>query len=124
MRILLAILVLIAVAIYVPSVRSRIAPKVQTVVLDPLYEWNTKNRVKSIRRLIEEERTTGGKTPAPAALGAFIRRHQPGEDSANDPWGNPYYLQPVDRRNVQVVSAGRDGQVNTVDDIRSEPIER
>lgn len=34
-----------------------------------------------------------------------------------DPWGNPYYYEPMGARQYKIFSAGEDGEPNTADDI-------
>lgn len=119
-RILLLLLLVVLLLLIWRPARERIQPHVQEFVLDPVYEWNTRNEVKEIVREVERARTLGAELPPPAEFADFLHERTMGRRDGRDPWGNEYYLL-RDRRTWQVGSAGRDLRPGTEDDVRSEP---
>jgi hypothetical protein len=117
----LLLLVLLFILL-IPPVRTRARPYMQPV-LDPVYEWSAKNRVKGLVRLVQEEEILGRRIPTPAEFPRFVDQRDMQQDASKDPWGTTYYLR-VLRRGYYVGSAGRDQLPGTPDDIVSETIGR
>jgi hypothetical protein len=116
---LLALLVLAVVT--VKPLRDRVAGHMEPA-LNPVYEWDTRNRVHDLQRLTARETSTGGQLPRPRDFEGFITRLE-GAGAAKDSWGQPYYLT-VTKRTYQVGSSGRDRVRGTSDDIVSAPAPR
>ena len=116
-RILLILVGLLAVVLLVPSLREHVRPQIEYVV-NPIYRWETKNRVNQIHRVLERERSQGASLPAPRDFQRFLSSRE-GPDAAVDPWNEPYFLVTT-RRTLRVGSSGPDRQRNTVDDILAE----
>lgn len=118
MRLVWILIFLIAAVVFVQPLRERALPHVE-FALNPIYEWQTKNRVNSISRELVRARAEGTKFPRPREFQAFLTERE-GAEAALDPWGEPYFLF-RDRRSFRVSSAGPDRLANTEDDIHSTP---
>lgn len=119
-RFLLAILVAAALLTNA-TVRRYIQPYAH-FALDPVYEWSTHDRVKEIARMIQTEVSSGRETPTGRTFGAFLEQRYPADEHPElDPWGEPYMLR-SDHGALVVVSAGRDQEPDTPDDILSAPV--
>lgn len=117
-RILWLLVFLLAAVLFVKPLRERARPQIE-YVLNPIYRWEAKNRVKDIQRVLERERSQERALPRPRDFQRFITARE-GARAAIDPWEQPYYLV-MTRRTFQVGSMGPDRQRNTVDDILSPP---
>ena len=115
------LLFVVAAVVLVKPLRERATPYMEPA-LNPVYEWNTRNRVHDLQRLTAREISTTGVLPKPRDFHAFISTLEGGK-SAVDSWGQPYYLT-VSRRTYQVGSSGRDRVRGTADDIVSVPAPR
>jgi hypothetical protein len=115
------LLLAVAAVVLVKPLRDRASGYMEPA-LNPLYEWNTRNRVHDLQRLTAREISVGGALPRPRDFHTFISKLEGGE-SAVDSWGQPYFLT-VTRRTYQVGSSGRDRVRGTPDDILSEPTSR
>lgn len=116
-RILGVLVLLLATVLLVPPLRERARPQIE-YVLSPVYRWEAKNRVHSIQRVLERERSQGSTLPRPRDFTQFLSARE-GPGAAVDPWNEPYYLVTT-RRTFRVGSSGPDRQRNTADDILSE----
>jgi hypothetical protein len=116
-RIFLLILCLIAAVVLVPSLRERARPHMQPV-LDPMYEWSAKNRVKEIANLVKRADAMGRNLPAPGDFPGFVENEDTRANASIDPWGSQYYVV-TSGSAFRVGSPGRDRVVNTTDDILS-----
>jgi hypothetical protein len=116
------LLLLLLFVLLIPPVRMRARPYMQPV-LDPVYEWSAKNRVKTLVELVQEEEILGHVIPTPARFAQFVDQRDMQQDASKDPWGTTYYLR-VLRRGYYVGSAGRDRLPGTPDDIVSKTIDR
>ena len=115
------LLLVVAAVVLVKPLRDRASPYMEPA-LNPVYEWNTRNRVHDLQRLTAQEISAGGELPKPRDFHTFVSKLEGGE-SAVDSWGQPYFLT-VSRRTYQVGSSGRDRVRGTPDDIVSEPAPR
>jgi hypothetical protein len=115
------LLLVVAAVVLVKPLRDRASVHMEPA-LNPVYEWNTRNRVHDLQRLTARELSAGGELPRPRDFHTFISKLEGGK-SAVDSWGQPYYLT-VSRRTYQVGSSGRDRVRGTPDDIVSEPAPR
>ena len=118
MRLVWILVLLIGAVVFVPALRERAVPHVE-FALNPLYEWQAKNRVNAISRELVRARAEGTAFPRPREFQAFLAERE-GADAALDPWGEPYFLS-RDRRSFRVSSAGPDRRSNSEDDIHSTP---
>ena len=116
MRLVWILILLVAAVVFVPSLRERALPRVE-FALNPIYEWQTKNRVNAISRELVRARGEGTRFPRPRDFQAFLTERE-GAEAAVDPWGEPYFLY-REGKNYRVSSAGADRSANTEDDIQS-----
>ncbi len=117
-RIFWILVLLIGAVVFVKPLRERASPHVE-FALNPLYEWEAKNRVNSVYRVLERARAEGNPLPRPRDFQDFLTERE-GAGAALDPWGTPYFLV-RERKNFRVSSAGADRLPNTADDIHSTP---
>jgi hypothetical protein len=122
-RIVWLVIGLLVLVLMLPQARERVRPQIETV-LNPIYRWEARNRVKDISRVLERERSQEHPLPKVRDFQRFLAARE-GAQSAVDPWDQPYYLL-MTRRTFQVGSAGQDRRPNTADDILSpaEPLDR
>jgi hypothetical protein len=111
------IVIAIAVVVLVPPVREKVWPKLAPA-LNPLYEWNARNRVDEISRQVSRADATGKTVPAGDAFPKFIDSDAMQDNASIDPWGNPYYIT-FQGKSFQIGCSGKDGQPGTDDDIVS-----
>lgn len=116
MRLFWILILLVGAVVFVPSLRERVLPHVE-FALNPIYEWQTKNRVNAITRELVRARAEGTKFPRPRDFQAFLAERE-GDEAAVDPWGEPYFLY-REGKTYRVSSAGADRYANTEDDIQS-----
>lgn len=116
------LLLLLLVILLFPPVREELKPYAKPV-LDPVYEYSAKNRVKTLLKLVQEEEILGRPMPTPRNFAAFVEQRDLQENASQDPWGQPYYLR-VLRRGYYVGSPGRDMVRFTPDDIVSDTVRR
>jgi hypothetical protein len=116
-RALFLLLILALAAAVNPDLRARVQPYVQPA-LDPVYEWSVRSRVAEISRSLAADLSGGRAVPDQRGFSAYLESSYPGVEAALDPWGTPYYLQ-KEIVGVRVVSAGRDRERGTEDDILS-----
>jgi hypothetical protein len=121
-RIVGLLLILLLTILLVPPIRQRAMPYVQPV-LDPVYEWSARNRVKTLLNLVHEEEELGHPIPTPDRFAQFVEFRDFQKDASKDPWGTPYYLR-LNRSSYYVGCAGRDRTPGTTDDILSVTISR
>ena len=115
------LLLVVAAVVLVKPLRERASGYMEPA-LNPVYEWDTRNRVHDLQRLTAREISTTGNLPKPRDFQAFVSGLE-GVNSAVDSWGQPFYLR-VSRRTYQVGSSGRDRVRGTGDDIVSIPAPR
>ena len=115
------LLFLIAAVVLVRPLRERVAGHMEPA-LNPVYEWNTRNRVHDLQRVMAREISVTGKLPRPREFRRFLEQRE-GDAAALDSWGEPFYLT-LARRTYQVGSSGRDRVRGTEDDIISDPAPR
>jgi hypothetical protein len=116
-RIILLILCLVAAVVMVPALRERARPHIQPA-LDPIYEWNARNRVKEIANLVKRADATGRLPEKDALFPQFVESEDTRMNASIDPWGSQYYML-TSRTGFRVGSPGRDRTRNTTDDILS-----
>jgi hypothetical protein len=116
-RILWGLVIALAVVLMVPQLRARARPQIE-YVLNPVYRWEAKNRVRDVHRMLARERSQGTALPRPRDFSQFLAVRE-GAQAAVDPWNEPYYLITT-RRSFRVGSSGPDRVRNTTDDILSE----
>lgn len=116
-RLLFVLLAVLVAVVLNPSLRKRAEPHL-AFALDPLYEWQVKDRVAEMARGLQSDLASGRALPAERDFAAYLSGRYPGEDAHLDPWGTPYFLKRV-RNVVQIGSAGRDRARGTEDDILS-----
>lgn len=117
-RIFWILVLLMGAVVFVKPLREWASPHVE-FALNPLYEWEAKNRVNSLYRVLERARAEGNALPRPRDFQDFVAERE-GANAALDPWGTPYFLV-RDRKFFRVSSAGADRLPNTTDDIHSTP---
>jgi hypothetical protein len=120
MRLLLLLILVLVFVVINPTARERAMPYAEPV-LNPVNEWSTKSRLAEYTRLIREAETLGSGVRSNNDLAELLRREYPHRDATVDPWGTPYYIQPV-RGGFTVASAGRDRVRGTEHDLHSDTI--
>ena len=118
-KIFWALVALVAVVALVPPVREKVWPKLQPA-LNPVYQWNAKNRVNELRTLVKRADALGRTIPTGEAFAQFVDTEDMHENASRDPWGTPYYIA-ISGVTFQVGSAGKDRVAGTGDDILSRP---
>jgi len=114
-RIFLLILGLAAAVVLVPALRERARPHLQPA-LDPIYEWNARNRVKEIANLVTRADAIGRLPEGDSQFPTFVENEDTRVNASIDPWGSQYYMV-TSRTGFRVGSPGRDRTRNTTDDI-------
>ena len=115
-KLILLILLVVAAIVMVPAARDRVRPRLQPA-LDPVYDWSTRNRVKTLVELVRDQETLGNPIPRPSQFSRFVEARDATRDGSLDAWGTPFYLHVTRRGAYTVGSAGRDRLVGTGDDI-------
>lgn len=118
-KIFWALVALAAVVALVPPVREKVWPKLQPA-LNPVYQWNAKNRVNELRTLVKRADALGRTIPTGDGFAQFVDIEDMQENASRDPWGTPYYIT-FSGVTFQVGSAGKDRVAGTGDDILSRP---
>jgi hypothetical protein len=116
------LLALVAVFAFVnPSTRHVVEPYLG-VVLNPVYRWNTEQRIAEITRALEGEAHAGRAVPNTSeALVRMLDQYTFAGEGSVDRWGTRFFI----RRQgftVRVGSAGPDRTVGTADDILGKPV--
>jgi len=114
-RIFLILVLALVAVLTIKPLRERARPQIE-FVLNPIYQWEAKNRVNEIYRVLERERAQGSPIPKPRDFHAFLARE--GSSADVDPWNTPFYLA-SSRRTYHVGSAGPDRVRGNADDIIS-----
>src|ERR1700741_3047026 len=81
----------VAVVVLVPPVRERVWPRLQPA-LNPVYEWNAKNRVNELRAVVKRADALGRNIPTGAEFPPFVDSEDMQENASLDPWGTPFYI--------------------------------
>lgn len=116
-KVLLVLLVVVAVALYIPESRAVVLDGLSPVV-DPFHEWRTQQEMSRMINDLEAERDVRAGFPAgDEAFMRWIGRRYSHENAEMDAWGSIYRLE-VARDSFHVVSAGRDGEFGTDRDLR------
>ena len=109
-KLILLLLLALGVGLAVPSTRARITEP----VIDRINLEITPRRLEMIATRLEEERGLGRPIPDADALETWLLRNT--TLSAQDPWGNRYYI--LERSDGFIVgSNGPDGRRDTDDDM-------
>ena len=77
-RIVWILVFLLAAVILVRPLRERAVPQME-FALNPIYEWEAKNRVNSIYRVLERARAEGAALPRPRDFQAFLTEREGAE---------------------------------------------
>jgi hypothetical protein len=112
-KLLLLCLLVLAVAMAVPSTRAQIQATAITPVRDEIGRRLVPRRLDAMANQLDVRLSRAERLPVDN-FAAWVRRDYTGPET--DPWGNPWYLQ-VGRRQYTVGSMGPDGQLGTGDDI-------
>lgn len=108
-------------ALFNPTIRGHLQPHVQ-FAFDPIYTWSTNGRIGEITRIIEAHAAQGRPVPRTQdELTRLIAQEFSWQDSALDSWGTPFFLK-RERFAIRVVSAGRDREPGTGDDLLGKPV--
>ena len=116
-RLLFVLLAVLVAVVLNPTLRKRVEPHL-AFALDPLYEWQVKDRVAEMARGLQSDLAAGRPLPTEREFEAYLTGRYPGDDAHLDPWGTPYYLKRV-RNVVQIGSAGPDRERGSEDDVLS-----
>ncbi len=112
-KLLLFVLLLIGIAMAVPSTRAQIEERAVTPVRDAVGARLVPRRLDAMADQLDARLARADDLPTGNFAG-WLRRDYTGPEV--DPWGNVWYLQ-VARRTYTVGSMGADGQTGTADDI-------
>ena len=112
-KLFLACIVLLGVAMAVPSTRAQIQARAIKPVMDSIGARLVPRRLDAMANQLDARLGRAERLPADN-FQAWVRRDYSGPDV--DPWGNPWFLQ-VGRRAYTVGSMGPDAQQGTGDDI-------
>ncbi len=112
-KLFLLCIVLIGVAMAVPSTRAQIQDRAIQPVMDEIGNRLVPRRLDAMADQLDVRLSRAERLPADN-FAAWVRRDYTGPEL--DPWGNPWFLQ-VGRRDYTVGSLGADGQLGTGDDL-------
>ncbi|MEQ1854879.1 MAG: type II secretion system protein GspG [Longimicrobiales bacterium] len=112
-KLFLLCIVLIGVAMAVPSTRAQIQDRAIQPVMDEIGNRLVPRRLDAMADQLDVRLSRAERLPADN-FAAWVRRDYTGPEV--DPWGNPWFLQ-VGRRDYTVGSLGADGQLGTGDDL-------
>ncbi|HEX7051476.1 MAG TPA: hypothetical protein VF188_14820 [Longimicrobiales bacterium] len=130
-RLVLFLLVIIGASFSIPSLRERIAPRVQPLwasvrgtaapkvrdALGPVYRWIAVREVRTIVEDLERYEAAGQRLPRPNGFEKFLDNRSYSLIDGRDPWGTPYMML-LRRDSIIVLSSGPDLESGTADDIR------
>jgi len=112
-KLFLLCILLLGVAMAVPSTRAQIQTRAIKPVRDSIGARLVPRRLDAMANQLDARLGRAERLPADN-FQAWVRRDYSGPDV--DPWGNAWFLQ-VGRRDYTVGSMGPDGQQGTEDDI-------
>jgi hypothetical protein len=112
-KLFLLCILLLGVAMAVPSTRSEIQARAIKPVMDSIGARLVPRRLDAMANQLDARLGRAERLPADN-FQAWVRRDYTGPEQ--DPWGNAWFLQ-VGRRDYTVGSMGPDGQQGTGDDI-------
>lgn len=116
-KIFLLLLVALGLGLYFERSRAVILDWAAPV-LQPVFRWQTNGEMETLARdMISQGRTMRTMPLNQSDFQGWVRREYLGEDSGTDSWGTWYELQ-VRQDSFFIVSAGRDTQFGTPDDLR------
>jgi hypothetical protein len=112
-KLLLVCILILGVAMAVPSTRAEIQARAVTPVMDAIGRRLVPRRLDAMADQLDVRLGRGERLPT-GNFEAWLRRDYTGPEA--DPWGNPWFLQAA-RRSYTVGSMGPDRQLGTGDDI-------
>lgn len=112
-KLLLFLILLLGIAMAVPSTREEIQARAITPVMDAIGTRLVPRRLEAMANQLDARLARADDLPG-ANFEGWLRRDYTGPEV--DPWGNAWYLQ-VARRTYTVGSMGPDAQRGTADDI-------
>jgi hypothetical protein len=112
-KLLLFLILLLGIAMAVPSTREEIQSRAITPVMDAIGARLVPRRLEAMANQLDARLARADDLPT-ANFAGWLRRDYTGPEV--DPWGNVWYLQ-VARRTYTVGSMGPDAQPGTGDDI-------
>jgi hypothetical protein len=112
-KLFLLVILLLGVAMAIPSTRAQIQERVITPVRDDIGARLVPRRLDAMANQLDARLARAERLPS-ENFGAWIRRDYTGPEL--DPWDNAWYLT-VARRTYTVGSMGPDGRQGTPDDI-------
>jgi hypothetical protein len=112
-KLLLLCIVLLGVAMAVPSTRAQIQDRAIRPVMDSIGARLVPRRLDAMANQLDARLGRAERLPADN-FQAWVQRDYTGPEM--DPWGNAWFLQ-VGRRDYTVGSMGPDGEQGTPDDI-------
>jgi hypothetical protein len=112
-KLILLCILLLGVAMAVPSTRAQIQSSALTPVMDAIGKRLVPRRLDAMADQLDVRLGRAERLPTDN-FSAWVRRDYTGPEL--DPWGNPWFLQAA-RRSYTVGSMGPDGQQGTGDDL-------
>jgi hypothetical protein len=113
-KLLLLVILLLGVAMAVPSTREQIQANAVTPVRDAIGSRLVPRRLDAMADQLDARLARADQLPGPDNFSGWLRRDYTGPEL--DPWDNVWYIQ-IARRSYTVGSMGPDGQRGTADDI-------
>jgi hypothetical protein len=113
-KLVILCVLLLGVAMAVPSTRARIQQDVIRPISDNIGTRLVPRRLDAMADQLDARLSRAERLPTDN-FGAWLRRDYTGPEV--DPWGNAWFLQ-VGRRDYTVGSMGPDGEVGTPDDLK------
>jgi hypothetical protein len=113
-RLVLLVVLLLGIAMAVPSTREQIQVGAVTPVRDAIGTRLVPRRLDAMADQLDARLARADRLPAPDNFQGWLRRDYTGPEV--DPWENIWYIQ-IGRRSSTVGSMGPDGQRGTADDI-------
>ena len=115
-KLMIVLIVGLGAAFYFPASRSIILDRAGFAV-NPLYEWVTVKEMDRIAGDLARFDDRRRNFPNSREFQGWIRKQFQTDDTQYDAWGNPYWLETLDRGHARVCSAGPDGISDSDDDI-------
>jgi hypothetical protein len=113
-KLFLLVILLLGVAMAVPSTRAEIQERAVTPVWNAVGARLVPRRLDAMANQLDARLSRAERLPGPDNFAGWLRRDYTGPEV--DPWDRPWYIQ-VGRRTYTVGSMGPDGQQGTGDDI-------
>lgn len=116
-KVILFLLVALGASLYFPTSRAKVLEAAEPI-LNPVLTWSTKGEMRKITRDLETHEQSWQSLPSSDRFQSWLSLKYVSEEGRRDAWGNEYRLE-VWADSFAVVSPGIDGQLGTLDDLKS-----